>query len=337
MKFGRVAVAAGEGLILAHAVRAPGLTLRKGETIGASEIAALEAAGIATVIGARLEAGDVGENEAAARLAESLAGRHVRLETPFTGRCNLLAAATGLVRVDTAAVDAVNAVDEAITLATAMPMRPIEAGEMVATVKIIPFAVDGAHLAGALTYATAGAVDVVPFLPLRVGVVSTKLPALKPSVVDKTLAALDARLRLAGARIVRDLRTPHAVDALAAALATLTDVDLVVVFGATAITDRRDVVPVALEVAGGVVDHLGMPVDPGNLLLLGRLDPRGAKLPFIGAPGCARSPKENGFDFVLWRILAGLRVHTSDLRRMGVGGLLGEIAARGQRRQIDGG
>ena len=42
-------------------------------------------------------------------------------------------------------------------------------------------------------------------------------------------------------------------------------------------------------------DHLGMPVDPGNLLLLGELDGK----PVIGAPGCARSPKENGFDWVL--------------------------------------
>ena len=337
MKFGRVAVAAGEGMILAHAIKAPGLSFRKGEVIGADDIAALEAAGVTTVIGARMEDGDVAENEAASRLAARIAGRNIRLEPPFTGRCNMLAAAAGLVRIDENAVHAVNAVDESITLATVPAMRPAAAGEMVATVKIIPFAVEGARLAEAMVAAATGGVEVAPFLPLRVGVVSTLLPALKPSVVDKTLAILDARLQPAGARIVRDLRVAHDVEPLSRALATLADADLVVVFGASAITDRRDVVPVALQTAGGTLDHLGMPVDPGNLLLLGRIGRDGARIPFIGAPGCARSPKENGFDYVLWRILAGMQVRGADLRRMGVGGLLGEIPTRPQQRQPRGG
>ena len=337
MKFGRVAVAAGEGLILAHSVKGAGVVLRKGEVLGASEIAALERAGITSVIGACLEPGDVVENVAALRLAERIAGRHVTLERPFTGRCNLLAQADGLVLVDAAMVDAVNAVDESITLATLAPMQPTAAGEMVATVKIIPFAVGGAFLDAALVAGQPGAIAVAPFLPLRVGVVSTLLPALKRSVIEKTLGILEDRLAPARAHIVSEIRVVHDAIALSEALGTLADVDLVVIFGASAITDRRDVVPVAIEMAGGYVDHLGMPVDPGNLLLLGRLDRGGAAVPVIGAPGCARSPKENGFDFVIWRLLAGLPVRGADLRRMGVGGLLGEIQTRPQqRRPIDG-
>ena len=333
MKFGRVAIAAGEGLILAHAVKGAGVVLRKGEVIGPDEIAALENAGIASVIGARLEDGDIVENVAAQRLAERIAGRHVSLERPFTGRCNLLAEADGLVLVDATVVDAINAVDEAITLATVAPMQPAAAGEMVATVKIIPFAVGGAFLDAALAAGRPGAISVAPFLPLRVGVVSTLLPALKRTVVDKTLGILEARLAPARARIAAETRVVHDAIALTEALGTLADVDLVVIFGASAITDRRDVVPVAIEMAGGHVDHLGMPVDPGNLLLLGRLERNGRTVPVIGAPGCARSPKENGFDFVLWRLLAGLPVRGADLRRMGVGGLLGEIATRPQQRR----
>ncbi|WP_204333402.1 hypothetical protein, partial [Proteus mirabilis] len=87
------------------------------------------------------------------------------------------------------------------------------------------------------------------------------------------------------------------------------DVDLVLVFGASAIADRRDVIPAALEQAGGEIEHLGMPVDPGNLLMVGRL----GEVPVLGAPGCARSPKENGFDWVLTRLLAGLPVTKADI------------------------
>lgn len=335
MKFGRVAVAAGEGLILAHAVKTAGLLLRKGEVIGPSEIALLEDAGITSVIGAQLEAGDVVENVAALQLAERVAGRNIALERPFTGRCNLLAESAGLVLVDAAVVDAINAVDESITMATVAPMQPCAAGEMVATVKIIPFAVGGAFLDTVLAAGRSGAISVAPFLPLRIGVVSTLLPALKRSVVDKTLGILGNRLAPANARIASETRVSHDAIALAEALGALPAVDLVVIFGASAITDRRDVVPVAIEMAGGRVDHLGMPVDPGNLLLLGRLERDGGAVPVIGAPGCARSPKENGFDFVLWRLLAGLPVRGADLRRMGVGGLLGEIATRPQQRRPD--
>ena len=101
-----------------------------------------------------------------------------------------------------------------------------------------------------------------------------------------------------------------------------------VIFGASAIADRRDVIPAGIEAAGGEVAHLGMPVDPGNLLLIGSYD----GVPVIGAPGCARSPKENGFDWVLHRLLAGLAVRRADIVAMGVGGLLTEIVSRPQPR-----
>jgi molybdenum cofactor cytidylyltransferase len=201
-------------------------------------------------------------------------------------------------------------------------------------VKIIPFSVPGAALARALGGDVAGAVRVAPFLPMRVGVVSTLLQGLKPSIVAKTLLVLEARLAAAGASIASETRARHETGALVEAIhAVARSCDLVIVFGASAITDRRDVIPAAIVGAGGMVEHLGMPVDPGNLLLLGTLPVgRGGSIPVIGAPGCARSPKENGFDFVLRRLLAGLPVTSADLRGMGVGGLLNEIVTRPQPR-----
>lgn len=334
MKFGRLAVAVSEGAILAHAVKRPGLTLKKGEVVDAEHIAALTAAGVDSIIAAQLESGDVHENIAAQRLADRLAGANIALERPFTGRCNLLAHVAGLVLVDGTAIDRINAVDEAITVATLTPFRSVTAGEMIATVKIIPFSVPSLALDEALRETAPGALQIVPFQPLRVGVVSTVLPGLKPSVIEKTLRILDERLAAADATIETDYRTKHDTASLVSAIRDAAKgVDLMIIFGASAITDRRDVIPSALEGAGGTVLHLGMPVDPGNLLLLGQLPmPDGRAIPVIGAPGCARSPKENGFDFVLLRLLAGVPVTGTDLRRMGVGGLLSEIVSRPQPR-----
>jgi len=188
-------------------------------------------------------------------------------------------------------------------------------------------------LEAALEAAGKGAVRIAAFRPLRIGVVSTLLPGLKPSVVAKTLRILADRLEPAGARIVREERVAHEPAALARALIAIApECDVLLVFGASAITDRRDVIPAAVEAIGGRVDHFGMPVDPGNLLLLGAH----GRLPIIGAPGCARSPKENGFDWVLQRVLADVPVKASDIMGMGVGGLLMEIASRPQPRLGDG-
>ncbi|MCJ2048158.1 molybdopterin-binding protein [Methylobacterium sp. J-070] len=331
MRFGPVPVAEAAGMISAHTVRRADITLRKGAVIAPETAAGLARAGLWEIVAAALEADDVGEDAAAARLAGQLAGPNLRAEAPFTGRCNLFAEAAGVLTLDPARIDAVNAVDEAVTVATLPRLRPVVAGEMVATVKIIPYAVPGAVLARACAAAEGDALAVAPYRRHRVGVVSTRLPSLKEATIDKTLGVLADRLAPTGAAIVSDARVPHAAAAVAGALAEAIDrtgADLVVVFGASAIADRRDVIPAGIEAAGGHVAHLGMPVDPGNLLLVGS---RGA-VPVIGAPGCARSPKENGFDWILHRLLADLAVTRADIVALGVGGLLMEIVSRPQPR-----
>ncbi len=331
MKFGSVPVDEADGVILAHAVRIDGIALKKGDVVTPERRRLLSQAGVARVLAARLEDGDVGENEAALRLAKRLAGAHVRRAPPFTGRVNLFAEAAGLAIIDGEAIDRLNAIDEAITVATLPPHRAVEDGDMVATVKIIPFSTKEATLEAAFAaLADSPGVSVAPFRPLRVGAVSTVLPGLKESVIAKTLRALEARLAPTGARVVGHETTPHEIGPLVGALARIAqDADLLIVFGASAITDRRDVIPAAIEAFGGRIERFGMPVDPGNLLLLAA---RG-ELPIIGAPGCARSPKENGFDWVLQRLIVGAPISGADIRAMGVGGLLMEIASRPQPRE----
>ncbi len=327
MKFGHVDVKDSGGSMLSHAIRAPGINLKKGHMVGVDDIAALKAAGIETIICASFESGDVSEDAAAARVAQRLCGAHVALERAFTGRCNIIAARSGLVVIDRAVVDGVNAEDEAITVATVSPFQMVESGDIVAAVKVIPFAVTSGCLERSLEAAFAPAVAVAPFRPLRLGVISTLLPGLKRTVVDKTIRNLEERIAPAGAVVRSEQRIMHNAQAFASTLRAMRDVDLIVVFGATAITDRRDVVPVGITMAGGGIDRLGMPVDPGNLLLLGRTASQAGRrsIPIIGAPGCARSVQESSFDLVLRRFLVGLDVTVADLRVMGVGGLMNQF------------
>jgi len=337
MKFGPVPPAEAEGGIVVHSIRKGALVLKKGTRIGKAEIAALEAADIASITVARLEPGDISEDQAAGEIAAAVAGEGVRVDRAFTGRSNLFAEAGGVLVVDEAGIDRLNAVDPDITLATLEAYAPVVPGKMVATVKIIPFAVSGAARDGAVKAAREAKplVRVAPYVVKKVGIISTLLPGLADKVIDKTLRVTAERLAPAGAGIIAEKRVPHETDALAAALDEMlkAGAELVVVFGASAIADKRDVIPAAVEAVGGKVEHFGMPVDPGNLMLVASAGGH----PVLGAPGCARSPKENGFDWVLARLLCGLPVTRKDITGMGVGGLLMEIVTRPQPRADEAG
>lgn len=325
MRFGPVPLAEAAGALLAHTQRLTGRVLKKGHRLSAEDAEALREAGHTTVTVARLADDDVHEDDAAATLAAKVGGAGVRVAEADTGRANLFAERDGLVAVDAAAVNALNAVDPALTLATLAAYKRVDAGRMVGTVKVIPFAVRRASLDTALTHVPRPILSVAPWRVKEVAAVSTMLPTLKDSVVAKTIRTFEGRLAGTGATVTHEQSVAHEPAALAKALdEALDDAEMIVVFGASAVIDAEDVIPDAIRRAGGKVTRFGMPVDPGNLLVLGEIEGR----PVIGAPGCARSPKENGFDWVLDRLLAGLEITNADIAGMGVGGLLMETAAR---------
>ena len=328
MKFGSVPPPEAVGAIAVHSIRTDGLVLKKGTVIGPSEAAALARAGIAELVVAQIEPGDIAEDVAAGDIAAAVAGPGVRVNAAFTGRANLFAEQAGVLVVDREATNRLNRVDPAITFATLAAFAPVIPGQMVATVKIIPFAVSAPARDAAVVIAARARplVRIAPYRVGRIGIVSTLLPGLADKVIDKTLKVTASRIAPTGAAIISERRVAHDSQALAAALETTlsSGAELLIVFGASAIADRRDVIPSAVEAVGGEIEHFGMPVDPGNLLLVGNIRGR----PVLGAPGCARSPKENGFDWVLTRLLAGLDVTSDDITGMGVGGLLMEIVTR---------
>ncbi len=327
MKFGDTPLVEAEGAILVHTLRRGRLVLKKGRVLDAKDVAALDAAGVGSVAAARLEPGDVGEDAAALQIARAVAGENLTASQPFTGRCNLVAAAAGVAVLDPARIDRINVVHEAATLATVMPFEAVETGQIVATVKIVTFAIPETVIETvALIAAEAGApVRLAAYHPMRAGLLQTRQPGDKDSLLDKAVEVTRRRLALLGATLDREIRTAHETGPVAEALRDLAaGCDVILVLGSSAIVDRRDVVPMSVAQAGGTVDHLGMPVDPGHLTLFARL----GRTHVMGLPGSARSPRPHGFDKVLQRLAAGLDVTPLDVARMGVGGLLKEIPGR---------
>jgi molybdenum cofactor cytidylyltransferase len=328
MRFGEIPVGEAAGAILAHSLRFSATALKKGRVLSEADIAALSAAGVSEIVAARLDPGDLREDAAADRIAAAIAGTDVKASPAFTGRANLFAETRGLLVFDRDRLDRLNLVAEAVTLGTLPPFATVEPRQMVATVKIIPFAVPEQAVLRAAAVAGQGGplLRVAAFAPRRVALIQTRLPGLKESILDKTRAVTETRLRALGSALASEDRVDHSAAELAPriAAAVKAGAELVLVHGASVIVDRRDVIPASVEKAGGRMEHFGMPVDPGNMLLLGRL----GAVPVLGLPGCARSPKVNGFDWVLERLCAGVPVGREDIMRMGAGGLLAEIPSR---------
>ncbi|MBI2735206.1 MAG: NTP transferase domain-containing protein [Rhodospirillales bacterium] len=337
MRFGETPIDEATGAILGHSWRANGVNFSKGRVLSGEDVAKLKSAGVSTIVAARLDPDDMHEDEASATVAKALAGEGIEVTAPFTGRCNHFAREAGLAVVDRERIDALNELHESVTVATLPPFARVEPRQMVATVKIIPYAAPRTAVARAVEVvqsANQPLVAVAPFKAMRAGLVQTRLPGTRDKVLDKAVGTTTKRLSSLGSSLVGERRVDHDAKAIAGALQELRGegCDIFLIAGASAIVDRHDVVPAGIEEAGGEVLHFGMPVDPGNLLLTAKLDGK----PVLGLPGCAKSPKYNGFDMVLERLAAGLPVGRAEIVRMGAGGLLAEIASRPQPRDDEG-
>ena len=339
MKFLAVPLAEAEGEILGHNVVASDgrRVLRKGRPLSATDLETLASRGVNSVYVARLEPGDVPENQAARRIAEASIGPSLRLSEGATGRVNVYAEALSVVRVDRDRLSRLNGF-EGVAFSTLQGDVPVPAGKLVATLKIVPYALPEAVVCEVEAGAASKVIRVDRLESRRVALIVHGVASSESTLLDAYRAALAPRVEALGSTLASAEFV--AFDALAGE-EQLSDairhrieegVDLLLLAGETAIMDRDDVAPRAIGRAGGTVEAYGAPVDPGNLLLLAY----SGDTAIVGAPGCARSPKRNIVDLVLPRLLAGERLDLGAVRDLGYGGLLEEVAERGLARRTPG-
>ena len=316
-----------EGLILAHSHRLASKRIAKGSQLTRTLVDAFMKDGVRQLVCAAPDKGDLSENEVADRLADALLSAGLSRTNAATGRVNFKTETAGIIRYDRDLIKALNCVDEALTLSLVQHNQLLSAGQMVATLKVIPYFVPD-EICRQFEQVLAGK-TVFRFHPLRgrrVSLIQTTDDVLQDKVYAATEDVTETRMKQLGCTLISRQRCAHKSDDVAAEIRTAraAGAELVLLCGCSAIADRRDIMPVAIEVAGGQIDQLGLAVDPGNMLLVAHID----SLPVIGMPGCARSPKLNGFDWVLHLLLADIELSSDELADMAAGGLLMEIASR---------
>ena len=334
MKFGEVPLDAAVGAILAHKLYDDGgrLIFNKGHLLTEADIAVLRRHRLQRVTVMRLSGADLHEDAAAARIGAAVAGEHILMRAPGVGRANLRAAQRGVLHVNVPTLELLNNIYDGITIATLREYSLVNAGEMVALVKVVPFGVPAARVIDVERIAEGGAavLRVRPLLAKRVALIVSGTPATRDRLIKGFHPPVKKRIDAWGSRLNEPVFVRHEPAALAAALLAAGDVDLLLVAGVSAIIDREDVVPAALMRAGGSITLHGVPVDPGTLLMLGYL----GAVPVVGAPGCIKSPKTNVIDWILPRLLSGERLTRAKLVSMGHGGLLKDIPERPMPRSL---
>jgi hypothetical protein len=338
MKFEPVPLSKAKGKILGHNIAGTNgqRLLRKGKPLTDEDLEKLRMLGRSSVYVAEIEPDDVDENKAARRVAEAICGSGLHITGVASGRANLLADAVGVLRID---IDRLMQINECngITLATLLTHSPTHPRQIVATVKIIPYAVPEATVS--LVEAISNERDPivrVDALPSRsVGMILSGSTSMHEKLLSD-FAPLRDRIEKLRSSVTRtdfvalDDESDEAALAFMLKQQLASGVGMILLAGETAIMDAYDIVPRAVERAGGHVESVGAPVDPGNLLMLAYI----GSVPVVGAPGCARSKKTNIVDWILPRLLIGDRLTRKDIVALGHGGLLQDISERGMPRDV---
>ncbi|BFT75390.1 molybdopterin-binding protein [Paenibacillus sp. P36] len=299
-----------------------GRLFRKGHQVTEADIPALLSIGKEHIYAMELQPGYLHEDEAAQRMARAIAGDELILTEPHEGKVNVKSPIRGLVRIDKAFVDSVNAIDE-VVMSTIRSGVVVEAGASLVGTRVIPLIVDEAKVVEVERIAAARRaegftlLEVKPFRKLRVGVVTTGSEVFKGRIQDKFGPVVKEKVAQLGSEVVDQRFALDDSEAIVGEIHALLaqNVDLVLVTGGMSV-DPDDRTPGAIKQAGARVVSYGTPMLPGSMLMIAYL----GDVPIMGLPGCVMHDPYTSFDVLLPRICAGETIVRSDITEMGYGG-----------------
>ena len=302
------------------------IKIKKGTVINEYLINLLLKNKIKSVFCAQLDEEDVEENKAVYDISKNIIGNeqsNLNIQDPRQGRCNVISNINGLLVFDPEQLFSINSVTDEIGIASLKPYSYVKKNQIIASIKAIPFGIKR-ELLKKIVKKSNNCFKVLPFLKKNVHLIQSHNQNTLEKVLEKTVDITKKRLFSCGISKILEKKCNHEVVSLSKEIKNSIDeeADLILVFGASAICDKNDIVPKSLKENNGKILRLGMPVEPGNLILLGEIKNANKIIYFIGMPGCARSPKENGVDWILWRFFCGLRISNDNINSMGNGGLL---------------
>lgn len=315
------------GLVLAHDLtqiipgQFKGRLFKKGHVIREEDIPALLSIGKEHIYTLKLQAGYLHEDEAALRLAQAAQGPYVELTEPHEGKITLKSSIHGLVKIDQSRIDAVNEIDQVI-MSTIRTNTVVKPGQALMGTRVIPLIIEEPRVEQAERAARSGSsplVEVKPFRPLRVGLITTGSEVFKGRIQDKFGPVVREKLAAFGSEVIEQRFVPDESDTIVREIHRFLRedrADMILLTGGMSV-DPDDRTPGAIKQAGTDIVSYGTPMLPGSMLLVGYLE----GVPVMGLPGCVMHDPHTSFDVLLPRICAGETIKRRDITEMGYGGL----------------
>lgn len=318
------------GAVLLAPVKLAGATLRKGSRFdrdtGGRLIAAARSGELRQPVRAGwLEPGDLHEDEAAKQLALATTGEGIEPQPPRQSRLDLVARWDGVLHVRVDQLRRLNSVDS-LELFTLFHGQAVQAGQVVACVKVAPHIVSGSLVHQGLQVARASAplVDVRPYLAFEVAAIAAE--AITGSVLQRFESGIRKKIEalgsiFVGTTVITDSEPDGAEREAGQALRSLAvERDLrVILVGGVSAGDPLSPFYAALEGLGGRVLRHGVPAHPGSMIWLAEL----GQTRLLGLPQCGMFALATAADLILPRLLTGERLTAESLADLAHGGVLG--------------
>ena len=302
-----------------------GAAFSKGHTVCNEDICHLQKLGKNNLYLVDLEEGEIHENQAAAILAQALAGEGIVWENkPHEGKIKLLAERDGLLVVDSTTLAAFNLVDE-VMCATLHSHTLVKKGEQVAATRAIPLIMKSAPIerAAAIAGQNGAVVSVKPLRHIRAGLVITGNEVYNNLIEDRFAPILTQKIETLGSEVAGLTFAPDDANVICDAIRSHLDdgCDLLLLSGGMSV-DPDDVTRKGIRLAGADEVHYGAAVLPGAMFLVAYI----GDVPVLGIPACGLYHRTTVLDLILPRILAGEKIGKTELAFLGHGGLCRDCA-----------
>ena len=275
---------------------------------------------------AKLEDDEIDENSSVHKISKKIIASknsNIIIQDPKNGRCNLVSSVDGIITFQPNQLFSINSVTNDIGIASLKAFSKVKKNQIVASIKAIPFGIKKNNLQNIINVCQE-CFKILPFQKKNIHLIQTTNQNTRAKVLEKTLEVTKDRLLSCGNNLIVEKKCSHEIKSICEHLkkSVNEDADIILIFGTSAISDINDIIPQSILEINGTILRLGMPVEPGNLILLAEIKISKKHISIIGMPGCARSKKENGVDWILWRKLCDLKISSDDINHMGNGGLL---------------
>ena len=297
-----------------------GVKFKRGHIIENSDIEALKNIGKDHIYVGELDADQVHEEDAVLEIKNLLANENIDVSDVSEGKINLTSKVDGLFVINRELLRKINTIGD-YTIACKKSYIKVNAGDKLAGVRIVPLWTEKTQLdqAKELLANEGPLFEVKEFKNLKVGCIITGDEVYYGRIKDAFKPVLREKLGHFESQVIDFVFLPDDEDKLVETYKKFknTGADLVIFTGGMSV-DPDDITPRAIRKTGAEIIVQGIPMQPGNMLMVARDD----NTYLMGVPGASIHSKVTSFDYFLPRVFAGLDLKKEDFIEMAEGGLL---------------